>query len=438
MLEQLLAEAERAVEQARAAGADDVVASISRQTGFELCWRGEQLEKVQEDTSRRLVIALYVEGRFSTHATNDPDPARLTQFLTDAVALTRLLEQDPHRRIPDPALYAGRSEADLELFDPALEHFSRERAVELCRELHERAAAHPAVLSVTSTVQGGHGMSARASSNGFRGATRGSSFWYGAQVAARDGETKKPAAARVVGARHLGDMPAAAGVGDEALRRVLARLGTTKLASERSTMVLEPAAAVSLLGRVLGVLSAGAVQQGRSFLVGKRGEPIASPLLTLTDEPLLPRGMASRHYDGEGIAARPMPLVEDGVLANFYVDTYYGSKLDWPPTTCSRSNVVVEPGEHDLEALLAGAGTGFLVSGWLGGNANPTTGDFSFGFQGHRIEGGRRGVPVSEMNVTGNFLELLGRLVAVGNDPEPWSALRAPTLVFEGVQFSGR
>lgn len=438
MLEELEAQACRAVEQALAAGADDAIAAVGRQRGLSFTWRDGRLEQVQEDTSRRLSLALYVDGRYSTHATNDLEPARLASFLAEAVSLTRLLEVDPHRRIPDPVLYAGRSDVDLELFDPKLVDLPRERCLELCRELHERASDDAAVVSATSTVSVNHGAGARASSNGFLGSEEGTALWYGADVTARDGETRRPEASRYVGARHLADMTLAAEVGDEARRRVLTRIGAAKLESARTTMVVDPGATGSLLGRVLGVLSAGAVQQGRSFLAGKQGERIAAELLTLVDEPLLVRGMASRHYDGEGIAARPMAVIERGVLANYYVDTYYGSKLGWTPTTGSRSNIVVAPGEHGLAQLVAAAGSGYCVQGWLGGNANPTTGDFSFGFQGRRIENGELGAPVSEMNVTGNYLELLQHLVAVGNDPEPWASLRAPTLVFEDVQFSGR
>lgn len=438
MREELLEEAARAVELARASGADGVCASVGASRGRDFTWRGGRLEKVQEDTSRRLSVALYVDGRFSTHATNDLEPARLRTFLADAVALTRLLERDPFRCIPDPALYADRPRIDLELSDPALDALSTEDCLELCRALHDAAADHPAVVSVQSRVMVGQGASARVTSNGFADAEAGGSLWYGAEVSARDGDARVPEASRYAGARHRADLPDPRRLGREALERVLARQGEAKLASARTTLVLDPLAAASLLGRVLGVLTAGAVQQGRSYLAGKRGAALASPLLSLTDDPLIPRGLASRRYDGEGISARPLALVEGGVLANYYVDTYYGRKLGWEPTSGSRSNVRVALGEHDLAGLVRAAGSGFYVRGWLGGNANPTSGDFSFGFQGQRIEGGALGAPVSEMNVTGNFLELLPRLAALGNDPDPSSTLMAPSLLFEDVEFSGR
>jgi PmbA protein len=130
-------------------------------------------------------------------------------------------------------------------------------------------------------------------------------------------------------------------------------------------------------------------------------------------------------------------VFERGVLRSYYVDTYYGRKLGMAPTTRGASNLAWRLGARSRDGLVADAGEGILVSGFLGGNSNGTTGDFSLGAQGFRIRGGRLAEPVGEMNVSGNHLELWTRLEAVGDDPYPYSASRTPTLVFEGVQFAG-
>ncbi|MEQ9076703.1 MAG: metallopeptidase TldD-related protein, partial [Sandaracinaceae bacterium] len=138
-----------------------------------------------------------------------------------------------------------------------------------------------------------------------------------------------------------------------------------------------------------------------------------------------------------GIAARRLPIVEGGALSNLFVDTYYGRKTELPPTTAGASNLVVAPGERGLAELVRDVEEGYLVTAWLGGNSDGTTGDFSLGVRGHTLSGGRIGGPVQEMNVTGNLLSLFASLVEVGDDPWPYSSRQVPTLVFEGVQFSG-
>ena len=117
---------------------------------------------------------------------------------------------------------------------------------------------------------------------------------------------------------------------------------------------------------------------------------MGSALLDLSDDPLVPRGFGSRLFDGEGIAARRMPVFERGVLKTYYVDTYYGRKLGLPPTTGGSSNAAWALGATSQAALLAEMKDGILVTGFLGGNSNSTTGDFSFGVQGYRVRGGKR------------------------------------------------
>jgi PmbA protein len=202
-------------------------------------------------------------------------------------------------------------------------------------------------------------------------------------------------------------------------------------------MVVEARAAGKLVGQLLGPMHGASLQQQRSFLEGRLGQAIGSPLLDLRDDPLVRRGFGSRHFDGEGLAARPRPVVEQGVLSSWFIDTYYGRKLGLAPTSGRPSNLLWRCGDRPRQALLAEVGEGLLVTGFLGGNSNGTTGDFSLGVRGFRIRRGQLAEPIGEMNVSGNHRELWHRLVAVGDDPYPYSSIRTPTLVFEGLQFSG-
>jgi PmbA protein len=202
-------------------------------------------------------------------------------------------------------------------------------------------------------------------------------------------------------------------------------------------MAVDRRAAGRLLASLVGPLSAAALQQKRSFFDGKMGERIGSDLLDIGDDPLVVRGLGSRLFDGEGLAARPFPVFELGTLRTCYVDTYYGRKLGMAPTTGRASNLRWRLGRADRAGLVKGMGDGILVTGFLGGNSNGTTGDFSLGVQGFRVRGGELREPIGEMNVSGSHLDLWQRLAAVGNDPYPYSQLRTPTLVFDAVQFAG-
>lgn len=436
-MSELLQSATAAVEMARKAGAQDAWAALSRDRSVSYTYRDGKIEKVEESTSRGLGISLYVDGRYSSHSTTDLRPDRLQSFITEAVALTRALQPDPHRKIPDPALFKDRPTTDLERNDPAVARITREQREAWCAEMDARAHTDKRVISAESGLFSGESQGASASSNGFTGTWDGAYVGYNCSATVREGEDKRPEGSASAVGRYLAGLPEPGKIAEKALARALDRLGSKKGPTIRATMVVDPEAAVSLISRALGPGSAAAIQQGRSYWAGKLGQPLFGDKLTITDDPLIPRGLGSRHFDGEGISARRMPIIDKGVVKNIYIDTYYGRKLGMAPTTGSASNRVVALGDKNLAELLAQAGSGIYVTSWLGGNSDSTTGDFSLGLRGHLIENGKIGAPIGEMNVTGNIPALYRSLFAVGNDPYPYSSLRAPTLVFQDVQFSG-
>jgi PmbA protein len=173
------------------------------------------------------------------------------------------------------------------------------------------------------------------------------------------------------------------------------------------------------------------------MFAGRVGEKLFSDVLTVVDDPLLRRGLGSRPFDGEGLASHTRTVIGSGVLRQLYVDTYYGRKAGMAPNGGSPSNLILTGADHDLAAWLREVGHGILVTSWLGGNADGTTGDFSMGCRGFLVENGQRGAAIQEMNVTGNLLALFQQLRGVGNDPFQYASLKCPTLVFEDVSFSG-
>jgi PmbA protein len=420
-------------------GASEAAAGGWQARHVEVAWRDGKIEKVSEATTRGLGLDLYVEGRYASVSTSDLRPEALERFIEDSIALARTLAPDPHRRLPDPALYQGQATLDLQLEDPdaSLDSAARRRIAETLEVAARAVPGAEKILSVTTGASDTRAESALVQTNGFEGTKRGTDFYVSAEVTVKDADGRRPEESSGSYARFRAELEDPAAVGRRAAERALARLGSVKGASAPMTMIVDARSAGRILGALLGPLSAASVQQKRSFAEGKLGARMGSALLDLRDEPLVVRGLGSRLYDAEGIAARPFPIFEEGVLRSYYVDSYYGRKLGIPPTTGRTSNLAWKLGPRSQAELLAAAGEGILVTGFLGGNSNGTTGDFSLGVRGFRIRGGKRAEPVGEMNVSGNHLELWSRLAAVGNDPYRYSAMRTPTLVFEGVQFAG-
>jgi PmbA protein len=432
--------ARAAMKDALAKGAKEAAATVDRTRNVTVEWRDGKVEKINEATTRRLTLQLYVDGRYSQVSSSDLRPEALATFILDSITMTRALTEDPFRSLPDPSLYEGRASVDLQLEDPAYPTVTPEMRRSATRSMEEAARAvkgAEAILSVTTSFDDTRTERFRVASNGFEGTRVDTVFFGFASVSVKDADGRRPEDYSYGGARFLGEVPDVAALGREAAERAISRLGSKKPKSAVMTLVVDNRAAGRLMGALGGPLSGQALQQKRSFLEGKLDQGIGSPLLDVADDPLIPKALGSRLFDSEGLAARRRPVFEKGVLRSYYIDTYYGKKLKMAPTSGGVSNLAWTLGPKAQAAILKDVGEAILVTGFLGGNSNGTTGDYSFGVQGFRIRGGERQEPVSEMNIAGNMLDLLGKLVAVGNDPFPYSSMRTPTLVFEGVQFAG-
>ena len=436
----MLAIAQSCIAMAKSAGANDASARAYRVRDISLDYRDGKVEKISEATTRGVALQLYVDGRFSTASTSDLRPEALKAFIADTVAIGKAIQADPFRALPDPELYKGQASTDLQLEDPKYSSVSADESRRVTKAMYDAARAvkgSEAFTSITSSFSSNLVENWQVTSNGFSGSNRSTSFFVSTGVSAKDKDGRRPEEYDYAGSRFYGGLSDVTGVGVRAAQRTLARLGSKKGETNAMNVVVDNRAAGRLVSMLLGPLSAGALQQKRSFLEGKIGQEIVSPLITLTDDPLVPKGFGSRKFDSEGIAAKPRPVVEAGVLKSYYIDTYYGRKLKMAPTSGSPSNMTWKLGSKSQKQLLADIKDGLLITGFIGGNSNGGTGDFSIGVVGFLVRGGEVADPVAEMNLSGNHLEFWKKLVALGNDPFPYSSNRVPSLVFENVSVAG-
>jgi PmbA protein len=403
-------------------------------------WRDGRLEKVRQAQSSIVTVRLFVEGRYSVHQSSDLRENALEAMICQAVDLTKHLSEDPHRGLPEPELCMPPLRMDVELVDfswSSVAQADRIGAVEALESASRTVPGAPEIATVTTGWSDSFGHRVMVDSNGFHGETEGTTFWLGSTVTVRGEGLKRPRGWYWVGARHLEDLPAVEQVGAEATKRAMDRVNTKQVKTGRYQVVVENRSMGRLIGSLFGALSGAAIQQESSFLCGKIGERVASSLLRVDEAPLVRRGLGTRLFDSEGMTARRFPVLEQGVLRSYYLDTYYARKLGMTPTTGGSANLRFSRGSRDLEAMVSDLDEGILVTGFLGGNSNSTTGDFSFGIMGLYIKDGERKFPVAEVNMAGNHLAFWNKLVEVGNDPYPYSSRYCPSMAFEGVQVTG-
>jgi PmbA protein len=427
------------IQTAKAAGAAASRIGISGARTVQISYRERKPENIKEASTKSLSLEIFVNGRYSTMSTSDLRKEALKEFIGRAVAQTRLLAEDPFRSLPDPKYYGGRQNLDLDLVDPEYKTWNPESRHTFVKAIEESCLAKGGdkVISVTANTTDGYSESVVVTSNGFDGYVEGTYFVGSAQMTAQDEGDRRPADSASAVALYRKDLMKPEEIGNEAARRTLALFGGKKIRTETLPIIVENRVVSSIGSGLLNAMSGRAIQQKQSFLADRKGQKVASEVLTLIDDPLVRRGLGSFPFDDDGFAAQKRIMIEAGVLKEFYIDWYYSRKLGYEPTTGSSSNLIIPPGKRSVAEIMKDLGRGILITGFIGGNSNSTTGDMSIGIVGQLFEKGSPVQAVSEMNMADNHLKLWTRLIEAANDPYPYSSAMLPSLVFRDVVVSG-
>jgi PmbA protein len=427
-----------AISQAQKNGASQAAVSIANTREVEVEYRDNKIEKLQESTQNGLSIQIYADNKYSSHSTNDLSKTSLEKFISEAVASTKYLSKDEYRALPDPKYYPNDFSKDLKLHDDLYKNVEPEDRIKIVSAIEEAAkSSSDKVISASASYSDTFSESTRVHSNGFAAEKMSTAFTAVAEVTVKDDTGGRPEDYDYAVVRYFNKLPSPDIIGKQATKRALRKIGQTKIDSGTYPMIVESRAAGRLLGMIRQSMSARSIQQKSSFLDGMLGKQIASSNLTVYDDPFIVGGLGSRLYDGEGLAAQKRILIEKGVLNEFYVDNYYGKKLGMEPNSGSSSNILFDYGNKSLDDMLKDQPKAILVTGFIGGNSNSTTGDFSFGVVGQYVENGEIVHAVNEMNISGNAKNLWKKLIELGNDPHPYSSIKIPALSFSDVNFSG-
>jgi PmbA protein len=410
-------------------------------------YRGE-VESFTSATNYGLGIRVIVDGRQGFAHAGTFDETAIKETLADARDNAAFAEPDEWAGLARPD---GVAPVHQELWHPAVEATSAERKVALALEL-ERAtlAIDPRVRAVrVCTYSDSAGDFALASSAGVRAANRSTSCWTSVSaMAEQDGETQMGYGVDVGRDPEALDLGAVAA---EAVTEATRLLGARKVPSQRLVLLLEPKQAATILGIVAGTLTGDVVVKQRSPFAERLGQTVASPLLTLVDDPTDARSIAADSHDGEGLACRRNVLIENGVLRMFLHNAYTGRRSGTASTgSAVRSArslpsvgvqaMATSTGERSWEELLAGIDVGLMVQSMNGlhSGVNPTSGDFSVGAEGLMIRGGELAEPVREVTIASTLQRLLTDIVAVGSEIE-WlpSGAGCAALVIGDVSLSG-
>lgn len=444
-LEEAQSRAQDLVTAARRAGADAADAIYACNASTTVAVRLGALEDVERSEGEEIGLRVFVGQRSASIAASDMNPATLSTLVDRSIAMAREAPEDPYAGLaPEDRLLRGTLPA-LDLADPSEPEPAklRERALAV-----EEAAR--AIAGVTNSEGGGasNGRSqvALATSHGFAGAYAGTSHSTWASVLAGTGaDMQRDHASHSV--RHLVDLDDAATIGTRAGERAVARLNPAKLESGVLPILFDPRIGSSLLGHLIGGIVGPAIARRSSFLLDSLGEKLFDSAITIIDDPLRPRGMRSRPFDGEGLPVARRALIDAGVLTGWLMESASARQLGLQPTGhASRggsgapgagvTNVHMEPGDISPAALMADIKRGLYVTELIGMGVNGVTGDYSRGAAGFLIEDGVITRPVSEITIASHLKDMFRALVPA-NDLVFRYGMNVPTIRIDGMTVAG-
>jgi PmbA protein len=434
-------------------GGSDIVVECVLRSGAELSAkvRKGEPELVEEAGTRSAGMRVIQKKRVASTSTSDLTPAGIERFVADAIELVSLSQEDPFAGPADPSLLCDpKAQPDLDLYDPAGGSVDAARAIAIAKEGEAAAFAFdPRIVnSEGSTFGRSAGGAAIVLSSGFRAAYKGSYQSLSVVPVAPDEGGKNRRGYHWTARRHLADLDPADEVGKEAARRTLRKLGARSVPTCTVPVVFDPDAARSILGLLAGCVMGSSIWRKSSYLVDREGTRVASDLVSVVDDPFIPRGPGSRAFDGEGLASRTNVVVEKGILRTYLCDSYSARKLGRASTAsasrgggagvgASTSNFVLRPGTDSNEAIVRATKRGLYVTEMMGFGFNAVTGDFSRGAAGFWIEDGQLAYPVSELTISLNIDQLWQSIDAVGSDLDMRTSTASPTLRVASMTVAG-
>jgi PmbA protein len=444
MTDDLLNLAEDVLSRARKLGADSGDALAIDAQGTDIEMRQGEIEKLERTESRGVGLRVFVGQSSALISGSVFTPESLSRLAETAVAMARATPPDPLAGVAAPELLA-RNLPQLDLVSAYLPESEELKALAL--------AVEGAALAVPGVSKSG-GASASASqrkialvtSAGFGQAYQRTGASISVSAIAGEG-TGMERDYDYSAACHFEDLKTPQEVGESAGERAVKRLQARKIASQAVTVIYDKRVASSLLGHLSSAINGAAIARGTSFLKSRMGQQIFAKGISVVDDPLRMRGLASRPFDGEGLSSNRRELIADGILTGWVLDLRSARQLGLAPTGNgsrglggppgpSTSNLHLEPGQLSPEQMIGSLKQGLYITELIGNSVNMVTGDYSRGASGFWIENGQLAFPVSEITIAGNLSDMFMTLEPA-NDLIFKSSTNAPTCRVDGLTIAG-
>ncbi len=422
---------------ARELGATACESEVFEDYGQTVTVRRGEVETIEYNRDKSIGLTIYL-GKCRGHAsTSDFSPQAIRATVAAALSIAKFTASDEYAGLADPELLA-RDIPELDLYHPW--RLDVERAIEIARACESAAFAVDKRISNSegATVSTQQSQFIYGNSLGFTGGFPASRHWLScAVIVGKDEQMQRDD--WYASARDAAELDAPEVIGRIAGERTVRRLGAKKISTVQVPVLFEAPAAGTLLGHFVAAVSGGSLYRKSSFLVDSLGKQMFAPLVEITDDPHIVRGLASTPFDEEGVATRRRSVVKSGVIQGYFLNSYSARKLGMRSTGNSGGNynLLLKDTGQDQQALLKQMGRGLLVTELMGQGINMVTGDYSRGAVGFWVENGEIAYPVEEITIAGNLKDMFLGIVAAGNDIVKRGSKQCGSVLIDRMTVAG-
>jgi PmbA protein len=408
--------------------------------------RQHEVELVQQSVIQGLGLRVFRDRRMGFMYTTDLRTPVLDEIVTRTIALAaEATPRDENKISEEPAPAA----LELEIDDPGVLRLGPADLTALARAAEENAFAQDKRVQSTRDARCGVQSNEIHFSNTYipYQTYRASACWLSVEAVASQG-TQKRTGGFADRKRIFADLETPERVGRKAATRALAKLGAAAVPSAKVPVIFEAEAAGVFLRGLFGAVNGSNVLEQRSFLAGKLGTAVASPLVTIVDDGTMRRGLGSRPFDGEGVQSRRNVVVDRGVLRRFLQTSVSARRMGVGTTgnagrgyesipEVQPTNFFIDRGGQRLERMIAETPRGLYVTDLAGFGIDVVSGEFSQQVEGSWIEAGKLSKPVEAITLGGRIPDMLMGIDAVGSDLEFRNNVASPSIRFKELTVGG-
>ena len=436
-LGQLKQVVEDILSEARKQGASAAEAGVSATNGIGATVRLGEVETIEHNSDNGMGITVYFGQRKGSASTTDLSPEAIRQAVDAACHIARYTTDDPCSGLAN-AEEMLTEQPDLDLYHPW--NITVDQAIDIA------LACETAALETDPRIQNSEGASLTTASgfhvygnsHGFLGAYPSTRHSLSCSVLAQDGDSMQRD--YWYDSNRLPEKLASPeSIGKKTAQRTLARLNPRKLKTQTVPVIFRSDVAPSLLRSFINAIRGSALYRKSSFMLDKLGQQVFPEHITISENPLLPQGLGSSAYDGDGVATTARNIVENGILNNYVLDAYSSRKLGMANTGNAGGvrNLAISPSDKSFDDLLKEMHTGLVVTEMMGQGVNPVTGDYSRGAAGFWVENGEILYPVDEITIAGNLQQMFSMLSCTANDTDNPGSIKTGSWLVEQMTVAG-